>query len=103
MKLKDKRIIIAEGSYPIHPGKLWAYFRQLSGKEAQSAGVAGFDEEVVFTVNWRDDIDTGYYVKCGEVVYSITRIDTFEGYKRDLTLYCKKMIRGVTIHDYEES
>lgn len=27
---------------------------------------------------------------CDGVKYSITRIDTFEGYKQDITLYCKR-------------
>ena len=29
-------------------------------------------------------------VRLGGVLYDVTRIDVFEGYKKDLTLYCKK-------------
>ena len=35
------------------------------------------------------DIDVPI-VRLGGVLYDVTRIDVFEGYKKDLTLYCKK-------------
>ena len=71
MKLKDKKIrILSYESYvndngfsveewkPIHEGKLWAYYRQLSGKEFFAATTVNATEDVVFTVNHRVDIDT---------------------------------------------
>ena len=70
---------------------VWAYFRQLSGKEIFAAAAYRYDEEVLFTINYRAGLTTACYVEYGGVKYSVTRIDTFEGYKQDITLYCKRM------------
>jgi len=104
MKLKDKKIEICavavtkdpegftkETLTPIAPS-LWAYFRQLSGKEIYRGGAVHVDEQVLFTVNFRPDITTAHVVRFRGVLYDITRVDVFEGYKEDLTLYCK--LRG---------
>ena len=103
MKLKDKKIEIlrvthskdAEGfateTYePIHPGRLWAYFRHLSGKEIHASGATFAKEQVLFVINWRWDIDTRHVVRFGGTVYDITRVDRFEGYKTDLALYVER-------------
>ena len=37
-----------------------------------------------------DEAFMGIYVEYNGVKYSVTRIDTFEGYKQDITLYCKR-------------
>jgi len=71
--LKDKKIVLrrkerikdsagfgVDKYTPIHEGKLWAYVRQLSAGEFYGAKA---------------------------VMYNITRIDTFEGYKEDLKIY----------------
>ncbi len=68
----------------------WAYFRQLSGKEIFAAAAYRYDEEVLFTINYRAGLTTACYVEYNGVKYSVTRIDTFEGYKQDITLYCKR-------------
>lgn len=69
---------------------LWAYFRQIGGNEYYAAAVAErVAEDVVFSVNWRDDIDTSARVVYKGKEYEITRIDPYEGYKSDLKLYCK--------------
>lgn len=101
MKLKDKKIEILAVTHtqdpegfptqvlaPIAP-PLWAYFRQLSGKEVYAAMSVQATEEVQFVINWRDDITTAHIVRFRGVDYDITRVDTFEGYKSDFTLYCK--------------
>jgi SPP1 family predicted phage head-tail adaptor len=101
MKLKDKKIEIlavsvvkdAEGFSteeltPISP-PLWAYFRQLSGKEIYTGGAASPQEQVLFTVNYRSDITTSHMVRYRGALYNIVRVDVFEGYKEDITLYCK--------------
>ena len=88
MKLKDKKInIYQETHVPNGNGyttkvteplalNVWAYFRQLSGKE--------------ITINHRTGLTTACFVEYGGVRYDVTRIDTFEGYKQDITLYCKR-------------
>jgi SPP1 family predicted phage head-tail adaptor len=45
---------------------------------------------VLFTINYRPDVTTAHVVQFRGVLYDITRIDTFEGYKSDLTLYCSR-------------
>lgn len=102
MKLKDKKIEILENKItvdgignhistlePVCP-PVWAYFRQLSGKEVFAAATTNYKEEVLFTINYRTDLTTAHVIRYNGVLYDITRIDTFEGYKEDLTLYCKK-------------
>ena len=72
---------------------VWAYFRQLSGKEVFAAATTNYKEEVLFTINYRTDLTTACVVRYRGVLYDITRIDTFEGYKEDLTLYCSRRAR----------
>jgi SPP1 family predicted phage head-tail adaptor len=103
MKLKDKKIEILkpdngrdpegfniETLTPIHPGKLWAYFRQLSGKEIHVNAATVPTEDVVFTVNWRGDLTTDCVVRFRGVLYDVVRVDVFEGRKEDVSLYCKR-------------
>jgi len=102
MKLKDKKIEVlavttikdpegfpTQALAPIAQ-PLWAYFRQLSGKEVYAAMSVQATEEVQFVIKWRDDITTAHVIRYKGVLYDITRVDTFEGYKSDLTLYAKK-------------
>ena len=101
MKLKDKKIEILlptserdmagfglETLTPIAP-PLWAYFRQLSGKEIHTNATTIATEQVLFTINWRQDITTAHVVRFKGVLYDICRIDVYEGYKQDITLYCR--------------
>ncbi len=102
MKLKDKKVNIYREKYvPNGNGyttkvtepvalNVWAYFRQLSGKEIFAAAAYRYDEEVLFTINYRASLTTACYVEYGGVKYNVNRIDTFEGYKQDITLYCKR-------------
>ena len=69
---------------------VWAYFRQISGKEIFAAAAYRYDEEVLFAINYRAYLTTACYVEYNGVKYGVTRIDTFEGYKQDITLYCKR-------------
>ena len=64
--------------------------RRLSGKEIFAAATYRYDEEVLFTVNYRNDVTTACYVKYGGVRCAVTCIDTFEECKQDITLYCKR-------------
>ena len=104
MKLKDKKIEIcavavtkdAEGFSteiltPVAP-PVWAYFRQLSGKEIYANATTIATEQVLFTVNYRPDVTPAHVIRYKGALYDITRVDTFEGYKDDITLYCR--LRG---------
>jgi len=104
--LKDKKItiyrtIITKDDWgnqitkyqPIHPGKLWAYVRQLSATEYFAAAQVQNKEEMLFTVNWRPDITPQMYIEYKGVWYNIQRVDTFEGYKENLHLYASQTLR----------
>lgn len=100
MRLKDKKIEICEYTYtsdkygnrlktlaPI--ATVWAYFRQLSGDEIYRV-TTRTAEEVMFRINYRTNITTENVILYKGVQYNIVRVDVFEGYKSDLTLYCKR-------------
>jgi SPP1 family predicted phage head-tail adaptor len=105
MKLKDKKIqivkLVNKDHRPIHPGKLWAYYRQLSGKEMEQAALFGAVETVEFIINWRADVREGMFVIFGNKRYTVSRIDNFEGYKKDLTLYCTSILPGFDVKEYK--
>jgi len=98
--LKDKKIILYRAEHvkdsagfatalykPLHPGRLWAYVRQLSAKEFMAARAVQQSEEMLFVINWRRDVDADCFVEYRGVFYNVTRVDTFEGYKEDLRVY----------------
>ena len=53
---------------------VWAYFRQLSGKEIFAAAYR-YDEEVLFTINYRADLTTACYVEYNGVIYEFLTDD----------------------------
>lgn len=73
---------------------LWAYFRSLSGKEIYTHGLELAGEEVLFTVNWQREIAPDMRVLFRGDMYDIIRVDTLEGYKGDVRLYCKRVRAG---------
>lgn len=100
MKLKDKKIDIMGVEYVTDKygnrrketatlATVWAYFRQLSGDEIYRV-TTQTEETVMFRINYRSDISTDNIIKYKGTLYNITRVDVYEGYKNDLTLYCKK-------------
>lgn len=64
-----------------------------NGKEVFAAATTNYKEEVLFTINYRTDLTTACVVRCRDVLYDITRIDMYEGYKEDLTLFCSRRAR----------
>lgn len=99
MKLKDKKIEILGVRYVSDQyenrsketfilATVWAYFRQLSGNEIYRV-TTQTTEEVMFIINHRKDITTENMIRYKGVLYNIVRVDIFEDYKGDLTLYCK--------------
>jgi len=66
-----------------------AYVRQLSAGEFYAAKAVQQAEEMFFTINWRNDLNlvTMCFIRYNEKLNNITRVDTFEGYKKDLKLY----------------
>lgn len=95
--LKDKKISILEkndnspepggGDWEPKHKNIWAYYRQSSMEEYDRAGLAGYKVEAIFRINWRDNISVNNRIRFRGDDYEITRIDDFEGYKKDLTIY----------------
>ena len=102
MKLKDKKVDILFADYDLDEYgnailrletvalSVWAYFRQLSQKEVYTSLEMQTPEEVLFQIGYRPDITARHVIRYKGVLYDITRVDVFEGYKGDLTLYCKR-------------
>ena len=66
---------------------IWAYYRQASANEYNSAAaIYDYRVDAIFKISWRDIDNTMIIVFRGQR-YGITRIDDFEGYKQDLTIY----------------
>ena len=63
-----------------HTGRfIWAFYASQALQQK---------EDMFFTVNWRNDISAAdCFIGYKGIIYDITRIDTFEGYKDDLKLY----------------
>lgn len=79
---------------PIHPqDNLWAYFKQLSASLFYASNTTAIKEECLFRINWTDAILSNYandyFVYYDGMLFQCTRVDPFEGYKRDLVLYCR--------------
>lgn len=102
--LKDKKIYVVkavteqndEGSIvtvnkAVGGSKLWAYYRQMGGTTYWAIRAAQSKESAVFFINWRDDITplqaAALSVFYNGVLYPVTRVDDYEGYKGDLALY----------------
>lgn len=107
-KLKDKKITIyklndgvdsdgfpSKSWTPIHQGKLWAYYQQIGGNTYFAAAAAQIDEEAIFNINWRNDVEPLQIIEYNNNYYEITRVDTYEGYKNDLRIYVKSAPQGV--------
>ena len=67
---------------------LWAYFRHLSGQGIHASGATFEREQVLFVINWRRNVTCREVVRYGGRLYDIQRVDGFEGYREDLSLYC---------------
>ena len=74
MKLKDKKIEICEYQYTtdaignhkktlITVAKVWAYFRQLSGKEIETGISTKTNETALFQIGYRADLKTTHVIK----------------------------------------
>lgn len=97
------------GYMPIHPQEsLWAYFKQLSASLFYASNTTNIKEECLFRVNYTDTIlqnhANDYFVYYDGMLFQCTRVDPFEGYKRDLVLYCKLTTDKInTIIPYDPS
>lgn len=119
VRLKDKKVALVsfmetvdnEGNsvegYSV-VAQVWAYVRQVDQTKRTNTAAPYSEEEFTFYVNWREDLASRdgdspitHLVHCGNV-YEITRVDTYEGYKRDLAIYAKTPgMSGPRIEDIE--
>lgn len=102
MKLKDKKIDILYADHePDECGNnilnlkpvalsVWAYFRQLSQKEVYTSLEMQTPEEVLFQISYRPDMTTDHVIRYKGILYDVTRVDVFEDYMGDLTVYARR-------------
>lgn len=62
----------------------------LVAKEVFAVATTNYKKEMLFQISYRADITTAHIIRFHGVQYEITRLDTFEDYKENLTLYCKR-------------
>lgn len=108
--LKDKRLEVlcnvhttdsagfdVDGYMPIAltpDGKQWAYFRALGGSLYYAAQATQVKADVMAVVAYSDWLASmrwleKVYVRYAGRLYQATRVDTYEGYRRDLTIYAQ--------------
>lgn len=103
--LKDKKIDIcvkvktkSDNGFPVYGympiddhGKKWAYYKQLSASLFFASSQTNVKEECFFRVNYHSYLKpnraTDLYIIYNDVLYSVTRVDDYEGYKSDISLY----------------
>ena len=102
MKLKDKKIDILYADHePDECGNnilklkpvalsVWAYFLQLSQKEVYTSLEMQTLEEVLFQISYRPDMTTDHVIRYKGILYDVTRVDVFEDYMGDLTVYARR-------------
>ncbi|MBD3950027.1 phage head closure protein [Tuanshanicoccus lijuaniae] len=104
-KLKDKKIqiykeIVKKDKFNTPIGKvisvvhagLWAYVRQTSAKEYMEYNYISsqqYQVEMLFTINYRENLDNTMLIRYNDKWYSILRIDYFEGDKKDILILAK--------------
>ena len=77
---------------PVFGYKLWAAYRFLKGDWVLINAAMHTTEVCTFTINWNDKIKVGMKVFYNDELYNITRIDDFEGYKKDIKLHCERVL-----------
>lgn len=108
--LKDKRLEVLckvkgydssgfaiEGYMPITDtvdGKQWAYFRALGGSLYWASQSTQVKADVMAVVAYSDWLAAmrwleKIYIRFNGRLYQATRVDTYEGYRRDLTIYAQ--------------
>lgn len=108
--LKDKRLEVlckvhttdsagfdVDGYMPITDtpdGKQWAYFRSLGGSLYWAAAATQVKADIMAVVAYSDWLAAmrwleKIYIRFNGRLYQATRVDTYEGYKRDLTIYAQ--------------
>lgn len=80
--------------------RLHAYARDLSEKEKFAAKAAGSEQTILFKINYNSRVKTGLYVEYRGETYTISSVDGYEGYKRDLVIRAAKA--KPEVYDYEE-
>ncbi len=66
--------------------RLHAYVRELSDTEKFAAKATGVEQSIVFIVNYNKKIKAGQFIEFRDDTYCIVSLDSFEFYRRDLTL-----------------
>ena len=113
-KIKDKLIGIFEvhserdlggnevkvKRYIHNRNRLHAYVRELSEREKFAAKEVGAETSILFRLNYNKSVRAGQFIEFRGDTYIIVSVDSFEYYKRDLTVRAEKV--KPEVYDYEE-
>lgn len=69
---------------------MWAYFWHLYGDEVFAAARVNVTENVLFQISYWANITTAHVIRFRGVLYNMTRVDVFEGYRGDIMVYCER-------------
>ena len=81
-----KKYIHSEAS-----GGLWAYVRQLSERERETAKAIQHDEDIKFEIAFHPKITTDLMLEFAGKTYSIVSVDPYEYNKTDLIVKAKEI------------
>lgn len=109
LTMKDKQGFQTTGYMPIHPtANVWGYFKELSATLIYASNTTTAKEESQIAINYTEALKRqypqDYYVLFDNVLYQVTRVDNYEGYKTDLVLYVKSTNTNtatMTTFDYD--
>lgn len=108
--LKDKRVRLAgmvktfdsegfpsDGYMPLHEGDgmVWAYYRTAGGSVYWSSDALQSKCDAIFIIGYDPIVAHtpafgSLFLEYGGALWTVTRVDGFEGYRRDLTLYATR-------------
>lgn len=109
MTIKDKSGFQTTGYMPIHPtANIWGYFKELNAYLTYASQTTTAKEESQVAIGYTEALKRqypqDYYVLFDNVLYQVTRVDNYEGYKTDLRLFVKSTNTNtatMTTFDYD--
>ena len=88
-----RRRIAGESYCAALPYRVCRLVPRVRRSDSFAAATTNYKEEVLFTVNYNPEITNTHVIRYNGVLYDITRVDTFEGYREDITLNCCRRAR----------
>jgi len=72
-------------------GGLWAYVRQLSERERETAMAIQHDEDILFEISYSPKITIGLFLEFNDKTFKVASVDPYEYNKTDLIVKAKEV------------